>query len=70
MAIIAGSGETRKNRASQGLKASTILLLHGLSMLCQGIIGEYMARIHIETQGRPNYIVDSVISGRSPQRHS
>lgn len=64
LAMIIKSREVSGKRESQPLKASTMLILHGLTMFCHGVIGEYMARIHIETQGRPNYIVDSVISGK------
>jgi glycosyltransferase involved in cell wall biosynthesis len=33
-----------------------ILLLGGLQLLCIGILGEYLARIYLETKGRPIYI--------------
>jgi len=65
LAILTRSGENSKKGEFKGLKASTMIFLQGLGMLCHGIIGEYIARIHLETQGRPNYLVESIISGRS-----
>lgn len=34
-----------------------LLFMSGLILLCLGVIGEYLARIFIETKGRPIYIV-------------
>ena len=40
--------------------ASTCLI-GGMMMISQGIIGEYIGKIYLETKGRPRYIVDAVI---------
>jgi len=40
-----------------GLLFATVLLLGGLQMLCLGIVGEYIARIHEQVQGRPHYVL-------------
>lgn len=40
--------------------ASTCLI-GGITLLSQGIIGEYIGKIYMESKGRPRYIVDSMI---------
>ena len=40
--------------------ASTCLI-GGITLLAQGIIGEYIGKIYMESKGRPRYIVDSMI---------
>ena len=45
--------------------ASTVLpltLLSGVQILCLGIIGEYLARIYIETKARPRFFAEEVIA--------
>ena len=39
--------------------------LGGVQLLATGIIGEYLARIYIETKARPRFIVEQII-GESP----
>ena len=44
--------------------ASTVLpiyFLGGIQLLCIGIIGEYLAKIYMETKGRPRYHVEKTI---------
>lgn len=44
--------------------ASTVVpiyLLGGIQLLCIGIIGEYLAKIYMETKRRPRYIIDRII---------
>ena len=41
-------------------QASTCLI-GGITLLSQGIIGEYIGKIYMESKGRPRYIVDSMI---------
>ncbi len=38
-----------------------ILALAGLELLSLGVIGEYIAKIYMETKRRPHYIIDTVI---------
>lgn len=40
--------------------ASTCLI-GGMMLLSQGIIGEYLGKIYLESKGRPRYIVESVL---------
>lgn len=40
--------------------ASTCLI-GGMTLLSQGIIGEYIGKIYLESKGRPRYIVDAMI---------
>jgi undecaprenyl-phosphate 4-deoxy-4-formamido-L-arabinose transferase len=37
--------------------ASTIAIFSGSQLFALGIIGEYLARIHIRSLGRPSYVV-------------
>jgi hypothetical protein len=44
--------------------ASTVLpifFLGGVQMLCLGVIGEYVAKIYMETKRRPRYIIDRTV---------
>jgi glycosyltransferase involved in cell wall biosynthesis len=44
--------------------ASTVLpiyFLGGIQLLCIGIIGEYLAKIYMETKGRPRYVVEETV---------
>ena len=40
--------------------ASTCLI-GGMMLLSQGIIGEYIGKIYMESKGRPRYIIDAMI---------
>lgn len=46
----------------------TMLLLGGLQLLCIGILGQYLAKMYLETKGRPIYLIDktniSCLSGK------
>ena len=41
--------------------ACAMFLLGGIQLLCLGILGEYVARIHNEVKGRPVFIVDRLV---------
>ncbi|MGZ8247248.1 glycosyltransferase family 2 protein, partial [Methylomagnum sp.] len=44
--------------------ASTVLpiyFLGGIQLLCLGVIGEYLAKIYLETKRRPRFIIDKII---------
>ena len=46
--------------------ASTVLpiyFLGGIQLLCVGIIGEYLAKIYMETKGRPRYVIEQTAGG-------
>ena len=45
--------------------ASTVLpifLIGGMQLLALGVIGEYVAKIYIETKNRPRYLIDRMAS--------
>ncbi len=46
--------------------ACGMFFLGGIQLLCLGILGEYVARIHNEVKGRPVYVVDRKI-GFNPE---
>lgn len=46
--------------------ASTIAIFSGVQLFVLGIIGEYLARIHVRTIERPTYVVRSQSSDRAP----
>lgn len=37
------------------------LIMNGITLLCLGIIGEYIGKIYMETKGRPRYIIESIV---------
>jgi glycosyltransferase involved in cell wall biosynthesis len=44
--------------------ASTVLPIYfisGIQLLCLGIIGEYLAKIYVETKKRPRYIIETIV---------
>jgi glycosyltransferase involved in cell wall biosynthesis len=46
--------------------ASTVLPIYfigGIQLLCIGIIGEYLAKIYMETKGRPRYVIEKTVDG-------
>jgi hypothetical protein len=36
---------------------SVTLLIAGIQLFCQGIMGQYIAKIYMETKKRPHYII-------------
>lgn len=42
-----------------------IYLLGGVQLFCMGVLGEYLAKIYMETKRRPRYFFDQVIGRRS-----
>ena len=38
-----------------------IIIFFGLTFIFLGVIGEYIAKIYMETKGRPHYIIDSAV---------
>jgi len=39
-----------------------LVFVSGLQMMCMGIIGEYIAKIYMETKGRPKYIIETRVN--------
>jgi hypothetical protein len=46
------------------LVAGAVLALSGVQLLCTGLIGEVLMRTYFESQGRPIYAVQEVLSSR------
>jgi polyisoprenyl-phosphate glycosyltransferase len=44
-----------------------LLFLGGVQLICVGIIGRYLARVHEESLERPLYLLDRVVPGRQPE---
>jgi glycosyltransferase involved in cell wall biosynthesis len=47
--------------------ASLVAILSGIQLFALGILGEYLARIHFRTMGRPTYAVRTNLSPRNRQ---
>jgi undecaprenyl-phosphate 4-deoxy-4-formamido-L-arabinose transferase len=39
--------------------ASAIAIFAGIQLFALGLIGEYIARIHVRSMGRPSYVEDT-----------
>ena len=46
-----------------------ILMMGGVQMLIIGIMGEYVGRTYIEVKGRPLFVVDRVLDGKTAKRN-
>lgn len=43
-------------------------IMFGIVLSCMGIIGQYIGRIFDESKGRPNYIIENIISRRGDEK--
>jgi len=50
--------------------ASIIAIFSGVQLFVLGIIGEYLARVHVRSMERPTYVVRSVSGDRVPSAHA
>jgi glycosyltransferase involved in cell wall biosynthesis len=60
------------DRAAPGWASTTlpIYALGGLQLLCTGVLGEYVAKIYIETKGRPRFLIERLERrGARDERH-
>jgi undecaprenyl-phosphate 4-deoxy-4-formamido-L-arabinose transferase len=46
--------------------ASAIAIFAGIQLFALGLIGEYVARIHVRSLGRPAYVLDEAATGPDP----
>lgn len=44
--------------------AASVALFSGLQLFTMGVIGEYLARVHFRTMGKPAYVVRAVVRNR------
>ena len=42
-----------------------VLLIGSIQLVCIGILGRYMARVHDQVLGRPLYVVDRVVGAQA-----
>lgn len=47
--------------------AAAIALFAGLQLFTMGVIGEYLARVHFRTMGKPAFVVRSEVGSKAPQ---
>ena len=45
-----------------------LFFLAGIILFGIGLLGEYVGRIYVQAQGRPQYLVRAVLGGAGPQR--
>jgi glycosyltransferase involved in cell wall biosynthesis len=50
--------------------ACAVTVFSGVQLLCIGIIGEYLARVHTATMGRPSYAEKAVVRGAEGTRRA
>ena len=48
--------------------ASSIAVFSGAQLFALGVLGEYLARIHFRTMGRPVYVVGETVASCDPER--
>ena len=46
-----------------------VIFVNGLQMFSMGILGQYVARIYLETKGRPHYIISETNINRAEREH-
>lgn len=68
VAWVAGSFGLVASSTGMTWLGSALLLLSGIQLISLGVVGEYVARIHRETRGRPLYLVQRRLGFRKYPR--
>ena len=64
--VIIGGLTTDQNAPGWVSLMTVVLLVSGVQMVTLGIVGEYVGKVYDEVRGRPNFIVNEVITTHEP----
>jgi dolichol-phosphate mannosyltransferase len=62
--LVAGAFAALGQWAAVPMIAAAVFFLGGVQLVCLGILGEYVGRIHAEVKGRPAFVVEELVGFR------